>query len=1300
MDGAQTFLLERSERPVSVEGLIVVLFTDLVGSTELLERLGEDEAESVRRSHFGAMRTALDDHGGREVKTLGDGVMAVFRSALGAIGCARAMQATAPEGLGGLAALKIRVGLHAGEPIQHESDYFGTTVVLARRLCDAAAPGQILASDLVFGLAGTRSGLSFTPIGKLSLKGFSEPVAAYDVDWRGSRSGALRDLDRPTAAAPGRPTLLRTRLVPPSLPRSCLPRPELVGLVVDGLQGRLVSIVAGAGYGKTTLLTQALEACPFIWIWLSCDERMASPEALLGHLAAGLGERFPGVATRLELEGSVEAQADELCNEVALTVADDVVIAVDDVHALGATAQGALGLLVRHMPPEIHLGLASRAALPFRLPRQRGRVLHVGERALALTPEECAELVGLTDDGPLPAAVERLHGASEGWVTGVLLGATSGAEGGLGPGSDGEGIFGYLADEVLEGESPAMRDFLLTTSVLDRFTPELAAAVSGESNARESIGTLISRHLFTVRLDAGGEWYRYHHLFAEFLRQRLREAPDLRQEEIHERAAEAWLAAGERGEAARHFLAAGAPERAAAALEGVAESMATTPEAGVLADWLDAIPSDVRDGRPGLALAHASLVFGAGDYDGAVREHVRAVDLLLEAGDRRRAALALARLLQVLTGIGAEAEAAISEAERVLSRLDPDDAMVAAARLLLAGFLAQAGRYEDAEEELTKAAEAPAARRHPSLAVYAEVNRAFFITHPLGQSRAALAALDRAASWLDIHETEDPLTSLVWAQAFRAVTETHLGRWEEALRSAELWRDAWERRGGTRRAGERSSSWVRFGAYAALGRWAELERELAAASATAAAVPGTIYSSRFAAGRALLAAQRGDRETVAEVLETPLVGAAFPRSMLLADLALAARDVGLAGKARALARDALDSAMRVDAPWAAARASIVGAAVSGSGEHADRLIAEALRLSDRPGFEELWTRRERRLAGALIARALAVGLGPPGAAARLALACGADAAADVGDALGRVPAEVRAQLAAGLAEAPAADPGLVRRLLADRDETVKAAAVQARRRAGEGTRVPLRIAALGGFSVARGGAPVPALSSGRSRARTLLAALVAADRPVHREQLVDWFWSHLPPRRALAALHTTLHTVRRQLDPEGAGRDSRNVISTDGEAYRLALDERDELDVRALRRLAAEARSLPAGDLRMSRLLAAEGLSGEFLPEWPYDDWATSGRAEVERTREWVLATLAEDLEAGGEPLAAASRYSRLLEADPEREAWHRALMRAYAAAGERARALRQFHACRTVLRERLGSEPGAETRALYASLL
>ena len=147
---------------VSKPRTVSVLFSDLVGSTELFATLGDDAADAVRREHLDGLGEVVAEHDGRVVKSLGDGIMAVFDSAAAAVAAAVAMQACAAD----LAArrsltLSIRVGVTAGDASAEGDDWFGTPVVESSRLCATAAPGQVLASDLVRSLAGTRTDSCF-----------------------------------------------------------------------------------------------------------------------------------------------------------------------------------------------------------------------------------------------------------------------------------------------------------------------------------------------------------------------------------------------------------------------------------------------------------------------------------------------------------------------------------------------------------------------------------------------------------------------------------------------------------------------------------------------------------------------------------------------------------------------------------------------------------------------------------------------------------------------------------------------------------------------------------------------------------------------------------------------------------------------------------------------------------------------------------------------------------------------------------------------------------------------------------
>src|SRR5437764_7573137 len=174
----------------SASAVDTILFTDLVGSTELLARAGDEEAQRIFRAHHALLADTAAAHGGEEVKWLGDGLMVAFGSALDALRAAIAMQQASRRPVNG-ERLSIRVGLNAGETMRDATDYFGTPVVVARRLCDKAEGGQILCTETVVGLLAGRSEFAFTDLGKLALKGVPEPVAASEVRYETAESNIL-----------------------------------------------------------------------------------------------------------------------------------------------------------------------------------------------------------------------------------------------------------------------------------------------------------------------------------------------------------------------------------------------------------------------------------------------------------------------------------------------------------------------------------------------------------------------------------------------------------------------------------------------------------------------------------------------------------------------------------------------------------------------------------------------------------------------------------------------------------------------------------------------------------------------------------------------------------------------------------------------------------------------------------------------------------------------------------------------------------------------------------------------------
>ena len=285
--------------------MVAVLMTDLVSSTAMADRVGPEAAEGLRLEHFGLLRGALEGTGGREVKNLGDGLMVVFSSAAQSLACAAQMQQAieahnrrAEEQLG------VRVGVSLGEAAAQDGDYFGEPVVEAARLCAYAAGGQIVVNDLVHRLAGSRDGHSFRSLGDLELKGISEPVPAFELQWEPAAGGRMALPERlrelPATGYVGR----------------VAERERLTALWGQACEGSLrVALIGGeAGVGKTRLSTHlALDVHGEggTVLFGRCDEDLGVPyqpwTQALGHLVReapapmldGHVERFGGDLARL-----------------------------------------------------------------------------------------------------------------------------------------------------------------------------------------------------------------------------------------------------------------------------------------------------------------------------------------------------------------------------------------------------------------------------------------------------------------------------------------------------------------------------------------------------------------------------------------------------------------------------------------------------------------------------------------------------------------------------------------------------------------------------------------------------------------------------------------------------------------------------------------------------------------------------------------------------------------------------------------------------------------------------------------
>jgi LuxR family maltose regulon positive regulatory protein len=449
-------------------------------------------------------------------------------------------------------------------------------------------------------------------------------------------------------------------------------------------------VCAPAGSGKTALLADWAPSGSRPVAWLSLDAADNDPVRFWRHAVAALDRACPGIGERAGLllgppaPASLEGLVTALINDLAARPGDgEVLLVLDDYHLIDARpVHASLGFLLEHLPPGLHLVLASRADPPLPLARLRagGQLAELRTADLRFSEQEAAALLRESAGADLPAAaVAALTARTEGWVAGLRLAALS-----LRGQADPAGfvaafsgshryVLDYLTEEVLDRQHEEVRTFLLETSLLERLSGGLCDAVTGRADSRAMLERVERAGLFLVPLDEVRGWWRYHHLFAGLLRARLQQQRPGRVVPLH-RAAAAWCEDhGLPGDAVRHALAAGDPAWAARLVERYADAFLLRSEDATLQRWLAALPAGLAGSRPRLLLAQARLAL--------LSHRVEAAEVALDAADRALAGAA-----------GVAGEPFEPSVGRAASHLANVPAAIALGRTLLAALQGDAGR--------------------------------------------------------------------------------------------------------------------------------------------------------------------------------------------------------------------------------------------------------------------------------------------------------------------------------------------------------------------------------------------------------------------------------------------------------------------------------------------------------------------------------------------------------------------------------------------------------------------------------
>ncbi len=1052
-----------------------------------------------------------------------------------------------------------------------------------------------------------------------------------------------------------------TKILLPGKRSGLLHRPRLVDFLHEHIDRKLLLVSAPAGYGKTSLLIDLAHETTLPVCWYSIDPTDSDPKIFLEYVVASLRRQFPDFGSRtlsVLAEPSSMHNAAIVVNTLVTEIYEDIpgyfILILDDYHTVEESEKinQILDTFLRLSPENAHLILASRT-LPSRLTltrlTARQEIAGLGQNDLKFSAEEIRAFVKQNYSADLSEKdAHELAANSEGWITGILLTTQTLWQGlfqhlAKTQGPQGR-VFSYLASEVFEQQPADLQRLLLDSSILDQLNPSLCNELFEIANSRELLQQMEQKNLFITRLESDELWYRYHHLFREFLESRLRESDRTRWQRLHQRAAELFESRGQWDQVLQHYLETRAFGEAAQMLEKIAREVFDSGHWTRLSQWIDALPPEVLDAHPSLFVWRGELDDETGNLSKANELYSHALEIFEKQNDGIGVGKTLIKQAMTLRLQG-QYQGSIENCSRALTLL-PDDEKgeIAEAHRLIGISNGRMGNWSKCIEELNLALEI-----YTALADYSHIAltcQDLGLAHrTAGHSDAQKYYEQAVENWQKANNARGLANTLNGI----GVGYHREGNYEKAIENLE---------NAVRQARQSGQLRVEALAQASLGdvyrdkgEYLRAQEVYEAAFDIAGRInEGFIITYTLSAlGETLV--HRGDLATADELIQQALDQAKAHHSNY--ELGLGHTSLGILNNKKGNAEIAAEHLKR------AGELLDKGGAKRDSAR-AHMHLAQAHLLQDK--FNEAANQLETT--------------------AELGRAIGEDQFI-VGD--GRLVLPVLKY---------AISKKIGDSYFSSALEKIKALAPASAIEETEEEFVRPRIEAFafGTVRVIAEGNQISRTDWASNTAKELFFLLLANPVGLRKEEIVDALWTEIPPAKANGMFHTSLYRIRRAL--------FQDITVYENGLYRL--NEEIDLwdDATEFNKLINRAKSSSNEQTRLDLYRQAlELYRGDYFEDC-YGDWCISIRSDLLTKYLDASYELAKYYSSRSEIKQALDLFQKILAKDGCREEIYQAIMRIQSEAGDRNGAIRTFQRCVDTLRRELRVEPSHETRLLYEQIL